>query len=418
MLQQRRTIIGVVTGVILVINLKNVPDQDQDDAESMEYDVEQYAYAELYQYIRNDIVFEHEVVTLNSLTKKIEEIMLSKGLSTMKDSTRTHIRRKLETEFGNSLRIISNEKGKLLVLPDNVSRYELAERYYEAKQELQKWREQSSDTNSTITQASSFIRTAIMKMDSTTQWPIHPSDVTSDSLVIPAVLKHFLMGLLTGKPEYSSPPQRVAMLLDSFSQDIIYGVTHSRCKPPKQILLGYGVKTLTGNVELVWTLNWFGHSVSYSQLEENDMALCLQKLAAALNEQVILPESIQPYLFTNLAFDNLDRLEEMLTGAGTTHRVNGIAVQPRVYGSHPQKLELPEVEKLKQRSVISERKQLPTYIAGVRCGPQPLHTTYTDDSRQQHKTAADEAQSKDFIWLIARQVDTENQIIPSWTGST
>ena len=95
---------------------------------------------------------------------------------------------------------------------------------------------------------------------------------------------------------------------------------------------------------------------------------------------------------------------------------HGIAVQPRVYGPHPQKLELPEVEKLKQRSVITERKQLPTYIAGVRCGPQPLHTTYTDDSRQQHKTAADEAQSKDFIWLIARQVDTENQIIPSWTG--
>ena len=184
----------------------------------------------------------------------------------------------------------------------------------------------------------------------------------------------------------------------------------------KQILLGYGVKTLTGNVELVRTLNRFGHSVSYSQLEKNDTALCLQKLAAALNEQVILPESIQPYLFTNLAFDNIDHLEETLTGAGTTHRVNGIAVQPRVYGPHPQKLELPEVEKLKQRSVITERKQLPTYIAGVRCGPQPLHTTYTDDSRQQHKIAADEAQSKDFIWLIARQVDTENQIIPSWTG--
>ena len=379
-MQRRRTIIGVVTGAISCYKSQNVPDQDQDDAESMEYDVEQYAYAELYQYIRNDIISEHEVVTLNSLTKKLEEIMLSKGLSTMKDSTRTDIRRKLETEFGNSLHIISNEKRKLLVLPDNVSRYEFAERYYEAKQELQKWREQSSDINSTITKASSFIRTAIMKMDSTTQWPIHPSDVTSDSLVIPAVLKHFLMGLLTGKPEHSSPPQRVAMLLDSFSQDIIYGVTHGRCKPPKQILLGYGVKTLTGNVELVRTLNRFGHSVSYSQLEENDTALCLQKLAAALNEQVILPESIQPYLFTNLAFDNIDRLEETLTGAGTTHRVNGIAVQPRVYGPHPQKLELPEVEKLKQRSVITERKQLPTYIAGVRCGPQSLHTTYTDDS--------------------------------------
>ena len=44
---------------------------------------------------------------------------------------------------------------------------------------------------------------------------------------------------------------------------------------------------------------------------------------------------------------------------------HSIAVQPRVHGPHPQKLELPEVEKLKQHSVITERKQLPTYIAGV-----------------------------------------------------
>jgi hypothetical protein len=61
------------------------------------------------------------------------------------------------------------------------------------------------------------------------------------------------------------------------------------------------VKTLTGNFELIQTLNKLGHGISYSQLEENDTALCLHKLAAGMNRNVILPASIKPYIFTNLA---------------------------------------------------------------------------------------------------------------------
>ncbi len=85
------------------------------------------------------------------------------------------------------------------------------------------------------------------------------------------------------------------------------------------MLLPYAVKTLTGNTELIRTLNKFGHSVSYSQLEENETALCLQKLATGLNQRVALPAFIKPYVFTNLAWDNIDRLEETLSGKGTSH---------------------------------------------------------------------------------------------------
>ncbi len=34
----------------------------------------------------------------------------------------------------------------------------------------------------------------------------------------------------------------------------------------------YVVKSLTGNIEVIRTLNKFGHGVSYDQLEENDTA--------------------------------------------------------------------------------------------------------------------------------------------------
>ena len=59
---------------------------------------------------------------------------------------------------------------------------------------------------------------------------------------------------------------------------------------------------------------------------------CLQKMALTPDNEVPLPENIQAYVNTTLAWDNIDRLEETLSGAGTSHRVNGIAVQARHFG--------------------------------------------------------------------------------------
>jgi hypothetical protein len=103
-------------------------------------------------------------------------------------------------------------------------------------------------------------------------------------------------------------------------------VSGGRQKPPKQILLPYAVKSLTNNVELIQMLNRCGHGIAYSQIEEMNTALCLQKMALTPDNAIPLPENIQPYINTTLAWDNIDRLEETLSGAGTSHRVNGIAV--------------------------------------------------------------------------------------------
>ena len=83
---------------------------------------------------------------------------------------------------------------------------------------------------------------------------------------------------------------------------------------------------MTGNVELIKVLNRFGHGISYSQLEEIDTALCLQKLANGDESGVAIPSNMIPGIPTNLAYDNIDRIEETLSGAGTSHRVNGIIV--------------------------------------------------------------------------------------------
>jgi len=66
-------------------------------------------------------------------------------------------------------------------------------------------------------------------------------------------------------------------------------------------------------------------------------------MVATPGNEVSLPENIQPFVRTTLAWDNIDRLEETLSGAGTTHRVNGIAVQARHFGPN-----LPPELRLKQ----------------------------------------------------------------------
>jgi len=269
--------------------------------------------------------------------------------------------------------------------------------------------------NTLIDQASLHIRSCIRQDMKPTPWPFHPSDIKECShIAIPSPLERFLVGLLTWDPNTNVKGQRTFTLTQYFSQDLIYAVTCGHHKPPKHVLLPNAVKTLTGNLELIQTLNKLGHGVSYSQLEENDTALCLQKLAASRNERVVLPTSIMPHVFTNLAWDNIDRLEETLTGKGTSHRVNGIAVQVKEYGPHLPRTELPRVEKNKQRSISIEHDELDVYIAGTRSGPQPLSTK--DELCPEMNQAAQAARKKNLTWWIARQNYPEHKKVPSWTG--
>lgn len=202
---------------------------------------------------------------------------------------------------------------------------------------------------------------------------------------------------------------KVDLLTESFSQDLIYAVTCGQHKPPKHVLLAYGVKTLTGDADLIRTLNRLGHAISYSQLEENDTALCLQKLSATSSDDVVLPENIQPYVFTSLAFHNIDRLEETLTGGGTSHRVNGIAANP----PHPPKRSLPPVQKSKQRSIAVEEKSLQCYISGDQTGPNPMVSPPDADQVQ---AEIQRAQNKNLLWMLTRLVNPCDQEIPGWTG--
>ena len=90
-------------------------------ANHAEYD----AFTDLFRYIRTDVLDAEAVITMVDLTKKLESFIQSRGIEGLSESTKKHIRRKIEAEFGSTIEIFPDEKGKLLVMPGNLSKKEI-----------------------------------------------------------------------------------------------------------------------------------------------------------------------------------------------------------------------------------------------------------------------------------------------------
>ena len=218
--------------------------------------------------------------------------------------------------------------------------------------------------------------------------------------------------LLTGSdnPDRAdSGTKRVQHLVQSFGQDIVYAVTCGKMKPTKHIALSFSVKSLTGNVELISILKRLGHCVAYSQMQGIDNVLCLQKLSASGGD-LALPGNIFPVFFTTLVWDNIDRLEETLGGEGTSHRVNGIAMQERLPNTTPTQPKS-SVLRTKKRSIDAPPLMLPTYNAGQRPSPP---VTKTAEVVAGEETLV--ARHKNLVWMLGRLLQAEDQSLSSWTG--
>ena len=138
--------------------------------------------------------------------------------------------------------------------------------------------------------------------------------------------------LLTGTTQ---PLNGVERLTNFLGSELVFAVTVGMTKPTKHIMLPCAVTCLTGNTDLMRT-HRLGYGASYTQIEEIDTAMFLQKLERS-QTGVALPRNIHQGVFTTLAWDNIDRSEETTSGEGTLHRVNGMAIQPRIIGPMPQR---------------------------------------------------------------------------------
>ena len=170
------------------------------------------------------------------------------------------------------------------------------------------------------------------------------------------------------------------------------------------------MKSLTENVELIKILNRFRHCISYMQFLVIETALCLQNIAMIPYTSVPLPENSHVHVSTTLAFNNI---EETLSGSGTSHRVNGDAVQPKVQGPQLRSV-VTEIPKGKQRYLVefNDELNMPVYNAFAKVGPPRRQEIIEIDYTEVRK----EAWKKDMLWILCRMHSPESQNVAGWTG--
>ena len=303
-----------------------------EDGDRTYADVEDDAYQMLFANIRDDLFPNPRVLTMVELTAKLVLYMKAHGVEEVQASTKKHIRRKLQGEFGESLLIFPDDNGKLLVIPDNLKITTLAAEQIRMEGELNSLKEGKSDPLQLIRKAAAYIRFELMKSQAQANhgWPPQPQELNKDYLPLTPCLTEFLKTLVASDSE-KQLSSRLNRFIHSISQDFMFVVSGGSCTTPKHILLPWAVKTLTGNVEVIKLLNRLGHGVSYSKLEEIETAPCLKKIESEEEMTVILSLNIYPGVPTTLAFKNIDQLEKTLNRSGTSHCVNSIVIQPMVH---------------------------------------------------------------------------------------
>ncbi len=158
------------------------------------------------------------------------------------------------------------------------------------------------------------------------QWTPSYEYLTFEKIRVGSHLDAFLEHLLKSSYERDLST-RAFRLKYSFAQDMICAVLNGKVKTPKSILFPYCIKTLANNTELINIASKLGHGISYSMIEELDTEnayLCIDEHS---QDGVRISKNTREGEHTMVIFDNIDRREETLSGAGTTHKTNGVITQ-------------------------------------------------------------------------------------------
>ncbi len=115
--------------------------------------IEREAFVDLFKYIRTKIIPNKEIVSMVSLMTRLESFMLSNN-KLLSESTKKHIRRKLENELGDSVKVCSDDKGKLLVIPGSLSLQDVVLENQAIHKELTVWKTKMSTVTTIVGQIS------------------------------------------------------------------------------------------------------------------------------------------------------------------------------------------------------------------------------------------------------------------------
>ena len=282
------------------------------------------AYTNIFSYIQTHVIDESQPESIISLHDKFQNFCKDKDIGNINDiSTQRTLFSKIQAHFGDQIRTCYYSKKVGTVLFE-------ASLDKEMVPSLLKGNMEAADDDSTILlKAARSLRQLLLAVKSTCD-PL-PNVLTSQHFQngqapIPEKCMQFCMELLCVNP--SEPTEKERRLAFSLGSDLLFNVTKGHVKPAKQLVMGLGIKSITGSEKVCKILHKFGHAISCS--EERGI---IAEIGEAITEKhKATPDGLyrEPGLATSVAWDNYDELTDSIAaGRLATHDCMGVVYQNR-----------------------------------------------------------------------------------------
>lgn len=250
------------------------------------------------------------------------------------------------------------------------------------------------------------------------RWPPSSRNLNLETAesAVPPMLYNFLASTC-GLADKNIPPNSLEFIkvpssnhgkLLSICQDIVALHSRGRVITPKSLSLGITLKHRTGSSDLVRLLHSLGHCVSYDSVTRAETAIATDRL----ENPVTIPQCFSKAKLLILVYDNIDFVEETLSGAGTTHQMNGIMFQLNTTESDSStNINHSTPVSRRARTINAKPQILDQYIQGKRCG---MPISNASPTLPRSNDIEEDYNLQQFKYILAK---TESpNLLPAWTG--
>ncbi len=201
--------------------------------------------------------------------------------------------------------------------------------------------------------------------------------------------------------------------MDSYSSDLIHGVTKGKVITAKHFLLGLGLHNITGQKKPVQIINRLGHCIEYNVACEIETAHAEASQQQYTDSDILPVKPISANYTVNTFFwaDNFDVNLDTQPGHGALNSTHMIAFQEE---SQVSLLESQRTQLIRTGSRSLTRNDPENFSINVdpKKEPSTLSSFSTDDDCTTLNTSP--RSMAYFLWLLLRVLNSGDQIVPSF----
>ena len=247
----------------------------------------------------------------------------------------------------------------------------------------------------------------------------HIEKIIPESLFL--LLRIIFGGMNVLEKDESEINKEVCRKVCSIAQDVIFGVSNGTKLTPKHIGLGLALHQATRSEMLVNLFHSANHTVGINTIRRIDNSIANNILERYIeNGCVYIPNNIKRGVFAHFSCDNIDVLESTLDGRNTFHSTQMVLWQRKsadiTAGSSENR---PSYELERKTSTETLRTLHELDKAELPHGRRPelpniqenldAESWFKDNDVERAKATV-----MDIGWLIARQVEPNDQSVPAW----